>query len=165
MMAPYNRGGWTEPAEQYRRILDGNLTGYTVSMNEHVLGCMALEAYRCWIEDDRDAGLELCKAIENIADRPEGLKWLLPEDPAVDYVWRVYMGDNDVRQRRYTPIGRLEHYMANIRYPKTYGKRLVVPSYSVTPEYKIMLYPYRFMVANRDRLLMGIIFMELACRL
>lgn len=72
MMAPYNRGGWTEPAEQYSRVLDGNMTGYTVSMNDHVLGCMALEAYRCWIEDDRDAGAELCKAIENIADHLEG---------------------------------------------------------------------------------------------
>ncbi len=72
MMAPYNRGGWTETAEQYRRILAGEMAGYTVDMNDYVLGCMALEAYRCWIENDRDGGSKLCKAIENIADHLDG---------------------------------------------------------------------------------------------
>lgn len=57
---------------------------------------------------------------------------------------RLLQCNNNMEQRRYTPIGRLEHYMANIRWPKTYGKRLVIPSFSKSPEYKIMLYPYRF---------------------
>jgi len=56
---------------------------------------------------------------------------------------RVVQCNNDMARRRYTPIGRLEHYMANIRWPKTYGKRLVIPSYSVAPDYKILLLPYR----------------------
>lgn len=33
--------------------------------------------------------------------------------------------------------------MANIRWPKTYGKHLVIPSYSVAPDYKVLLFPYR----------------------
>jgi len=57
---------------------------------------------------------------------------------------RVLQCNNDMRQRRYTPIGRIEQYMANIRWPKTYGKRLVIPSYSVAPDYKVMLFPYRY---------------------
>ncbi|WOO39924.1 hypothetical protein [Rubellicoccus peritrichatus] len=68
MLAPYNRGGWEKPAEQYARILDGNLDGYKMSMNDPVIGSMALEAYRCWIENDVEAGQELALAMENIAD-------------------------------------------------------------------------------------------------
>lgn len=56
---------------------------------------------------------------------------------------RVLQCDTDLSRRRYTPIGRLEQYMSNIRWPKSSGKRLVIPSYSVAPNYKIMLYPYR----------------------
>jgi hypothetical protein len=47
-------------------------------------------------------------------------------------------------ERRYSPIGRIEQYLSNIRWPKTAGKRLVIPSYSVAPNYKIMLFPYRY---------------------
>jgi hypothetical protein len=57
---------------------------------------------------------------------------------------RILQCENDMSERRYSPIGRIEQYMANIRWPKTYGKRLVIPSYSISPEYKIMLFPYRF---------------------
>jgi len=67
MLAAYHRSGFARTAEQYKRILAGNLSGYKPSMNDYVLGCMAIEAYRCWIEDDREAGAELAKAIVNIA--------------------------------------------------------------------------------------------------
>jgi hypothetical protein len=79
LMAAYNRGGWTQPAEQYRRILDGDLTGYTAGMNDHILGSMAMEAYRCWIENDQAAAAELCRALENIADHLQGI--VKPGDP------------------------------------------------------------------------------------
>ena len=72
MMAPYNRGGWTEVGEQYQKILANDMEGYEVSMNDFVLGSMAIEAYRCWIEDDQTGGQELSRAIENIADYLDG---------------------------------------------------------------------------------------------
>jgi hypothetical protein len=39
-------------------------------------------------------------------------------------------------------VGYIEEYMAGIRWYQK-GKRLVIPSWSVSPGYKIMLFPYR----------------------
>ena len=57
---------------------------------------------------------------------------------------RVLQCDNDMSTHRYTPIGRLEQYMSNPRYLPATGQRLVIPCYAVSPNYKVMLMPYRY---------------------
>ena len=72
MLAAYQRSGFTRLGDPYKRILAGDMEGYTPSMNDYVLGCMAMEAYRCWIEDDAAAGRKLAGAIANVARHVRG---------------------------------------------------------------------------------------------
>ncbi|MHC4201776.1 MAG: hypothetical protein ACYSU0_17450, partial [Planctomycetota bacterium] len=56
---------------------------------------------------------------------------------------RVLECANDMKLKRRAPaVGHVEQYMAGIRWYQK-GKRLVIPSWSVAPGYKIMLFPYR----------------------
>ncbi|WP_146399907.1 hypothetical protein [Planctomycetes bacterium CA13] len=74
-LAAYQRSHFGELADQYQRILAGDLAGYEPSLNDYVMGCMALEAYRCWIEDDAASGKELARAMVNIAkSASDGIK-------------------------------------------------------------------------------------------
>ena len=80
--------------------------------------------------------LILCgREVADVNRPPEGAPMLLV---------RILQCNNDATRRRYSTIGHLEQYIQNVRWPnKGSGRRLVIPSYSKTPDYKIMLYPHR----------------------
>lgn len=99
-----------------------------------------LEILSFAFDDDSDiADLVLCgREVQRDA---EDIRRPKVGDPLL--LVRVLQCNNEMSRRRYTPVGRIEQYMSNVRWPKSAGKRLVIPSWSVSPEYKILLLPYR----------------------
>ncbi len=69
LIGPFSRGGWDEPADDYKKLLAGEyhiLDGRNL-MNDQALALLCLEIYRCWIEDDREAGKEAVTVLAGIA--------------------------------------------------------------------------------------------------
>jgi len=67
MLAAYHRSGFARLADQYKRILAGDMEGYTPGMNDYVLGCMAMEAFfpflQCLHFERLRARIEACPQL------------------------------------------------------------------------------------------------------
>ena len=100
-------------------------------------------------------------------DEPHNYKWLMqlsgdlkitrykftPDSPIADMLIgspddnrrllvRVLQCNTDETALRYSPIGRIEQYMGNVRWGGAH-QRLVIEAHHTAPDFKVLLMPYR----------------------
>ncbi len=69
-LAAYQRGGWDKQIHnRYKEIIGGKYEDKRLNMNDEMFSIMVLEAFRCWVMNDRDAAKEYLKATEVIVDQ------------------------------------------------------------------------------------------------
>jgi hypothetical protein len=89
---------------------------------------------------DSKAPMSITLAGGPLKRNPRGQAILTKGQPLLKVV--VARNDTDRSDRRFTPIARLEEYLINNRWTKGTGKRLVIESHSIEPNFRVLFLPY-----------------------